>query len=231
MKVWNMPENEDRAKEMLAAMMGQAGERLSAFLDANGVSVPVLARAAEQFAESLPDLPGDSACRAGCAWCCHLRIGVSIPEVLVIFETLKARATPEAFEFFRKRVLETSARGNVLDEDFWLAGNCPCPFLDTKGGQCLIYDIRPFSCRAFHSTDEAVCRAGFEEKKQVDVPCFPLYRSMVDGYAAVLIRTLAQKGLPSFQVGFVMALAVLFREEGAVEAWLRGEDLFASAKI
>lgn len=227
----DQPSTNETAARMLAAHMEQAGGKLNAFLEENGMGAAVFARACEQLARSLPELPEGTRCQPGCAWCCHLRVGVSIPEVLVIFETLKARATPEGIAFFRRQVRETGQKGDVLSEEFWHESGQPCPFLAVKDGHCLIYDIRPFSCRAFHSTDMEICRNGFEQKKQVDVPCFPLYRSMANGYAALLIRAASQKGLASFQVGFVRAMDIMFQNEKAGARWLGGQDVFAPARI
>ncbi len=222
----------DRARILLAGTRDTAMKQLSQLLDTRGFHVPVLASAMDRFVKSLVPLPRAAACNIGCAWCCHLRVGVSIPETLVIFHEIRAQATPEGLAFLKHRILKTSGRGDILDENFWRRSRCHCPFLDVDGAyQCLIYGLRPFSCRAFHSLDEAVCRKGYDQGMEIQVPCFPLYRAGVDLYSSVLIQVAAQRGLASFQVGFIRALEILFTDDTASEHWLQGENVFLPAKI
>lgn len=220
--------DKDRSRQLLAAHMEKARILLDEFLENHGVSLPVLGKAMEEFTLTAFDLPDEAACRPGCAHCCHLRVGVSIPELLVVFYELKAQSTQEGLEFFKTQVAKTLARGNTLKEEFWHGSQTSCPFL-AGGGHCLIYAIRPFSCRAYHSTDENVCRQGFEEKKEVQVPCFPLYRACTDMYSSVFIKVLADKGFASYQVGFVKGLDILFRDGSAADQWLNKEDVFFGA--
>lgn len=218
----------DKAREMLQKQMDQAMENLSRFLETRNMGLPVLAAAMDQFIRTLIDLPKEAACQPGCAHCCHLRVGASIPEVLVLFSGLKSQATAEGLEYFRGKIMAISGKGD--DDAWWRREKIACPFLDTRN-RCLIYDLRPFSCRAYHSLDMAACQEGFETGKEMNIPCFPLYRSFTDMYSTVFIRTLARKGLASYQVGFVKALALLFRDEQRIERWLAGEDVFAPARL
>lgn len=220
----------DHSRQLLAAHMEKARALLNRFLDRHGVSLPVLKNAMDEFTHTVFDLPKEAVCRAGCAHCCHLRVGVSIPELLVIFYGLKAQSTKEVLVSFKARVASILARGNTLSEAFWHESQTACPFLDTEGC-CLIYALRPFSCRAYHSTDVAICRQGYEEKKTIQVPCFPLYRACTDMYASVFIRVLADKGLFSYQVGFVKGLDILFHDASALDRWLNKEDVFLAAAI
>lgn len=221
---------EDRSKELLAAHMKQAAVLLDNFLDAHGENVTVLGKAMEDFTLAVFDLPKEAACKPGCAFCCHLSVGVSIPELLVIHEELLAQTTPEGLDYFRNTVFHTARICQNLDETSWYDVQPPCPFLDDQNG-CLIYPIRPFSCRAHHSTDAGVCRQGYEEKKKVMVPCFPLYRATTDMYSSVFIRVMKDRGFPSFQVGLVKGLARLFEEPGLGASWLNREDVFSGARL
>ncbi len=224
------PKKEMDQKQLLAAHMEKARGLLDGFLDRHGVSLTVLEKAMEEFALTVFDLPGEAACRAGCAHCCHLRVGVSIAELLVIFHGIQDRANPGVQAYFKTRVREVLARGNTLTERFWHGSQTACPFLD-EAARCMIYEIRPFSCRAYHSTDEKICRQGYEEKREIQVPCFPMYRACTDMYASVFIRVLADKGFAAYQVGFVKGMAILFEDGSAADRWLAGEDVFSAAAI
>ena len=223
-------EQADRGKQLLGAHMEKAAALFSDFLDTHGISLPVLAKAMEEFTVSVFDLPEEAACTPGCAWCCHLRVGVSIPELLIIHNELTTQATSEGITYFQDRIRETAEAGDVLEEDFWYKTHPPCPFLNKENG-CLIYPVRPFSCRAHHSLDADICRQGYEEKRQVMVPIFPLYRGSTDMYATIFIKVMAERGFASFQVGFVKGLAMLFDSPGLADAWLNGEDVFSLARI
>ncbi len=221
-----------RSKEMLASYMDQAIHNLSASIDANGLTLPVLTTSLVQFSQSLFPLPDGTACKKTCAYCCHLRVGVSIPEAIVIFNQIKSNATKEGFEFFKLKTVQTGDGNNITKESWWLKSQTPCPFLDTQGQlTCLIYEIRPFSCRAYHSTDADICQKGFETAQKTQIPCFPLYRAFTDMYSSVFIKTMADKGLYSFQVGFIKALQILFQNHEATKLWLAGNDVFKAAKL
>jgi len=224
--------DEARSKQLLAAYMTQGTEKLTEFLDAHGISLPVLGVAMEQFTQSVFDLPEGAACKEGCAHCCHLKVGVSIPEVLVIYNELAAQTTPEGFAYLKERVLGVAAKGNTLDEAFWLSTRTPCPFLDVDANRlCMIYRLRPFSCRAYHSTDLGACQESFDRRCETLIPCFPLYRATTDMYASIFTKVLAEKGFFSFQVGFVKALEILFKNKTASDQWLNKEDVFKAAKL
>ncbi|MCP3942323.1 MAG: YkgJ family cysteine cluster protein [Desulfobacteraceae bacterium] len=224
--------DETRSKQLLAAYMTQGREKLTKFFDAHGISLPVLGVAMEQFTKSVFALPGGAACKEGCAYCCHLKVAISIPEALVIYNELAAQTTPEGFEALKDRVLGVAAGGDSLDEAFWLKTQTPCPFLDIDHNRlCLIYNLRPFSCRAYHSTDIDSCRKGFEQGCSTLIPCFPLYRATTDMYASIFTRVLAEKGFFSYQVGFIKALEILFTNGTASDQWLNREDVFKPAKL
>jgi len=206
--------DEIRSKQLLAAYMKQGREKLTAFFDDHGISLPVIGVAMEQFTQSVFDLPEGAACKQGCAYCCHLKVGVSIPEALVIYNELAAQTTPEGFEFLKDRVLVVAKKGNILEEAFWLTTRTPCPFLNIdKNHLCMIYSLRPFSCRAYHSTELAACQKSFEQGDEALIPCFPLYRATTDMYASIFTRVLAGKGFFSYQVRFIKAIEILFKDK------------------
>jgi Fe-S-cluster containining protein len=219
-----------RSKQLMISRMTIVKERLVIFLDQNGVNLPALGMAMEEFTRSVLDLPEGTACQAGCQYCCHLRLGVSIPEVIVIYKQLLAQATPEGLAVIRQRIIDTDRKGNTLLESFWFESRTPCPFLNEKG-RCLIYALRPFPCRAHHSTDVKICRESFEKETSIQIPCFTLYWASTDMYSSLFIKVLADKGFASFQVGFIKALEILFKDDRAIESWLNKEDVFAIAKL
>jgi Fe-S-cluster containining protein len=70
--------------------------------------------------------------------------------------------------------------------------NVKCPFL--AAGRCTIYEARPQTCRNYHATDVAGCRASYEhpENTAIDPEFAPLvYQSggaHVDAFCSALER-------------------------------------------
>ncbi|MGR3179682.1 MAG: YkgJ family cysteine cluster protein [Candidatus Anammoxibacter sp.] len=231
--------NPEQSTKMLKSYMDQSLEDLTTVLDKHGISLNTLSSAMVRFIQSIFDLPEGTACRKGCAHCCHLRVGVSIAEAIVIFDQIKQNATDKGLEFLKQKVIHTAQKGNTLEDAWWLISQTSCPFLDTQDQNlCMIYDLRPFSCRAYHSTDVSVCRSGFEQAQTAQIPCFPFYRAFTDMYSTVFIKVMAQRGLASYQVGLVAVLGILFEsddagEEGGhlIEEWFSGKDVFKAARL
>ncbi len=225
-------QEEIRSKKLLAVHMAKTREGLSAFLDTQGIGLASLSAAMDQYINAVFDLPQGAACKEGCAYCCHLKVGVSIPEVLVIFNVLVSQTTPEGFEFLKHQIQTIVQKGNTLEDEFWLETRTPCPFLEMEGSsRCLIYSLRPFSCRAYNSTDLGACQTSFEKGIATLIPCFSLYRASTDLYASVFTRVLAEKDFFAYQVGFVKALDILMADQRASDRWLNREDVFARAKL
>ena len=220
----------DRGQELFAIHVKNAHRSLSDFLDQYGTGLEVLGKAMGSFINAVYDLPESAACGPGCAWCCHLRVETSIPELLVIYRELLAGSTTQGIDSLKKWTREAAGLGDLLDENTWYRHKIPCPFLDNNKA-CLIYPIRPFACRAHHSMDAELCQKGYEEGRRLMIPSFPLYRASTDIYSTIFIKVMAERGFASFPVGFVKGLAMLLEEPTLAEAWLDGEDVFPSARI
>ena len=93
------------------------------------------------------------ACRSGCAHCCRHPVGVTLPEVIVLAEAVRALAEPRRTELCRA----VAAAELASRELPWPAlAESPCPLLDERSC-CSVYQDRPLPCRAFGSTDERAC--------------------------------------------------------------------------
>ncbi|WP_461208420.1 YkgJ family cysteine cluster protein [Desulfocurvus sp. DL9XJH121] len=224
----------EKARVMLEEHLEQARAEINRNLEEAGLGLAALSQAMRNFAVQTSALtpPGDVQCRPGCAFCCHTRASASIPEVLVIAGQLRQAMAPRVLDGLRGGLVALAEGGDATSLEWWLETRTPCPFLLTsEGGVCAIYDIRPFTCRSQHSTDAAACRKGFEEGRAVDVPCYPLLRRGLDIFSSAFISVMRERGLPSYQVGFVAAMAVALSEEDAAGRWLAGEDVFRAAEV
>lgn len=224
----------EKARVMLEEHLDQARAEVNRNLDEAGLTLAALGQAMQNFAmqSSAMRMPKDVQCQPGCAFCCHTRASTSIPEVLVIADQLRQAMPPQVLDGLRQGIDALVAEGEPTRLEWWLETRTPCPFLLTSDDAlCAIYDIRPFTCRSQHSTDMEECRKGFEERQAVEIPCYPLLRRGLDIFSSAFISTMAERGLPSFQVGFVAAMAVALAHEDAAERWLAGEDLFRAAEV
>jgi len=88
-------------------------------------------------------------CKVGCTYCCTDvgNVDINTLEGLVIYERIKSFPQP------RKEQIQKRLAQNKREKE--KRNIAPCPFLK-KDDTCLIYDIRPFSCRQLYSIRE--CR-------------------------------------------------------------------------
>lgn len=110
---------------------------------------------------------GEILCRPGCFGCCVGLFAVPVAEALAVrsaWERLSGPARNEALGRARRAVSETGSlfpgdvSGGLLDparserqDDRYFArvATLACPFLDLPFGGCLVYTVRPVTCRTF----------------------------------------------------------------------------------
>lgn len=86
-----------------------------------------------------------STCAPGCAHCCYMLTSISVPEALVIAQSLVQK--PDWKALLPK--LRKSAQDNCYDgiDNFnYFQKHIACPFLQ-EDNRCGIYDVRPACCR------------------------------------------------------------------------------------
>jgi hypothetical protein len=146
----------------------------------------------------------DTACRRGCAFCCHVDVEVTPLEALRVGrQALAAGVTVDRSPESRRP---------------------PCPLL--VAGACSQYEIRPYACRAVFSLDAARCETGYRDGEDVLVLDWP--RTLVAGYVTGEVAALDDLRLASRLVQLRHALAVMSADEETPLRWLNGEDVFAN---
>lgn len=103
-------------------------------------------------------------CRKGCSGCCHLAVHATFPEATPVARELSTE-NKSKLERYIDRI--SSNLPELRDLKDYLKSHRqefgPCPFLSTTG-ECTIYSLRPFSCRALLSTRPAAwCTVNFSE--------------------------------------------------------------------
>jgi len=184
-----------------------------------GIVTEALAAAIQREPPRRPE-----ACTEGCAWCCHKRVGVAVPEVVRIAEYLHSFLSSPAMEALRVRIAQALEQGRQRS-----ARPIPCPLLD--GGRCLAYPVRPLTCRGFNSSDAKACQASVTDNPRAEVPVYApqlrLTSLVLDGMRAGL----AEAGLKGDLLELSAALQIVLTTPGTVQAWLEGKPVFAEARL
>lgn len=170
-----------------------------------------------------------SACREGCAWCCHKTVGTAAPEVLRIAAYLRQTLAPEQLRATLARVNERAEQRQALRPDRRSRAALPCPLLVEN--RCSVYPVRPLTCRGYNSTDARQCERSLEPGSQAVVPSYgPQQRIctfVLDGMRAGL----AESRLDGELLELTAALRIALSEADAAERWLSGDAVFASAQL
>jgi len=108
-----------------------------------------LQRIYERFEQDAAEFKKDAICKIGCTFCCTDvgNVDATTLEGVIIQERVKK--LPERL----KRAVTKKVTQNRLEKENKKIA--PCPFL-REDDTCLIYDVRPFSCRQLYSVSE--CR-------------------------------------------------------------------------
>ena len=175
-----------------------------------------------------PEQMAEIDCRAGCAWCCHEPLQVSILDAISVASYLKANPSSDLeLESYLAHLEQYDNKRAELKQSF-----DPCPFLDDYH-KCRVYEARPVICRAFHSKDVGRCESIIDNRPgDREVPMF----SGLFGFRGLKLsgarKALRDLGLDDRPVILAQAVKLLLDDFDAVaEGWLEGEDVFESAVV
>ena len=194
-----------------AAVMAALPGGVAALLDA----VHAIWRRADRLFDSIRATPAyalgapPAACKRGCGWCCHQRVGAAAIEVLAMARALAERP---------------AARAMLAG---WEPGK-PCAFL--KDGACAVYDIRPLKCRSLWHVDVRHCMAKYAGLPVMGAQTDPAFRAepkmIYEGALKGLALPVIKEGRDCPGVELMPALqAVIDRAETAAR-WWAGQAVF-----
>ena len=161
------------------------------------------------------DKGADIACRAGCSHCCHARVEASAAEILRIAAELKARTAAELATW----VARLEAHPSAPATESW-AERPACPFL--IDAHCMIYAVRPSTCRKTHSLDQACCAAHAVEIPQ-DLALVMQSEALIKGTN----NAYAEQGYDSVGHELVSALRQTLADGETATRWGAGGVPFA----
>ena len=162
-----------------------------------------------------------SACAEGCAWCCYQQVGTAVPEVARIAAYLRETLSASEREAVLQRLQQAPPRRSNT--------RTPCPLL--VDNRCSVYSVRPLTCHGFNSSDAGACEASVRGNGQ---PVKTIYAAQMRLTTLVLdgLRAgVTQAGLRGETVELAAALRIALEMPDAIERWLRGEPVFAPARL
>jgi Putative zinc- or iron-chelating domain len=171
--------------------------------------------------------PTPIACRAGCHWCCHLKVSVTAPEVFWIAAYLRDKAPPSQLSAALARSAELAKDPRIFSSDAKAEAHIPCALL-TDDGACSVHAVRPLTCRGYTSTDAEVCRRMLDDDSELVIMNDALARELA-ALGLGLLAGIGAAGMASELLELTSALHIALSEPDALPRWLAGEPVFAAA--
>jgi hypothetical protein len=165
------------------------------------------------------------ACRAGCNFCCHLRVMVYPHEAIALFRYLGSRMPPEQATAVRKRVLENADNLRKASREARAAPRTACAFL--IDGRCGAYEVRPGACAGYHSLSRDHCEKTHNDPvaSPEGMPVLKALRYITEEMAEGLDEALTAASLSGTRVELQTAVAALIRNPSLIARWRAGREL------
>jgi hypothetical protein len=188
-------------------------------------------RLLEQAAAHLQADGASLACRAGCNFCCHLRVMVLPHEAIALFRYLRSRMPVAIAEQVREKLLEYTRPSAAPASPTSSAPVSPraCAFL--VAGKCAAYEARPSACAAYHSLSRERCEQSFQN------PSLPAAIEVLRALQVVATALeegvnveLQTQGLSSVPVELHTAVAALLGNPALIARWRAGRPLTRSGR-
>jgi Fe-S-cluster containining protein len=167
-------------------------------------------------------------CKEGCVWCCFLRVKVTPLEVMGIIDYLRSRLEPAELSALRKRLAEADEITRGIDGHRRIGSKLICPLIQDK--KCLVYPVRPITCRIYHSINSSDCESSLDDDRQiikirVDISVIGM------GLSAGLTTGLHNVGMRTNSLELIAGLRIALDDPGLMRRWLAGDPAFSEAEI
>ncbi len=171
-------------------------------------------------------------CRAGCSFCCHQNVDVTIPEAILVALQLGDEADPR-----RTAILAAADAFRDLDDDTRIATGKPCPLLVDH--RCSVYNVRPINCRSFTSPDATNCHESMRRleagevtgESPLPIEVYVVLRFLCGGEQAAIRGICRDLGLQADIVELTQTVAAIIRDPMLIERWASGEQVFTARCI
>lgn len=167
-------------------------------------------------------------CSGGCAACCYQTVDVSLVEAVVIGRWLLSQ--PKLHEPVRAEAAKLA--GRPVEHRYTDPIRCP---LLTDSNHCHLYQLRPFTCRAFLSSERHVCEAALKgylaEGVISDLSWLEIPQIIGRLYEGAIDAATADMGLQAGRVDLVETLATILEQPAIIDAWIAGGKPFQAKKF
>lgn len=212
-----------------ARRAGDAAGRYQAFVEGHGLAAAIFESECLGYFHNVPgglDLLNSLACKAGCAFCCELKVEITAFEAAAIWAGLQG----DDWAAQRDALVATAPRTAGLDTEGRRRARIACGLLTE--GRCAPYAIRPYACRGLFATNAADCERVLnappgQPLPPVRSPAVP--RALGAVFGAGANAALADKGVQHDFLELNAALATLINQPAAFDEWLSGKRVFTQA--
>src|SRR5262249_52969815 len=101
------------------------------------------------------------ACKAGCSFCCHLRVTITPYEAVALFRYLRSQIPAEQAKIIESKVLANADLIGSMTETEHRSRRIPCAFL--VDDHCSAYSARPAVCAEYHSLERTACEDSYKD--------------------------------------------------------------------
>jgi len=166
------------------------------------------------------------ACRAGCSFCCHVRVEVLAHEAIALFRFLKSQIPGEQARAVAAKVEANADRVAAMTPEQHTAARIQCAFL--VDGRCSAYRARPLPCAGFHSLQVSECERAFGDTAADLTSQIPMVGEIKDMEAATVVgirQALRALKLDDQPIELHTAVAALLRDPTLIGRWRGGRSL------
>ena len=203
------------------------GESLKRSSDVDSC-VALASKVAERIEATLsqannPDTP--IACKAGCSFCCHLRVMIRPHEAIALFRYLRSQVPDEKARAIVAKLLANADRIGSMTETEHMSARIPCAFL--VDGCCSAYSTRPGICAAHHSLEKKGCEDSYNDPTDLSdrIPMLGSVHHIHGAMEAGISRALKGLNLQGEPVELHTAVAALLRDPSLIARWRKGRSL------
>src|SRR5450830_161957 len=171
-----------------------------------------LHRGVDRVFQDVLDKGQHIACKAGCNYCCSVRVHATEPEVFLIAAHLRAHPADQ-LKIVLDRLKDHAAVASLAST---ANHRTTCPFLENS--LCSIYPVRPASCRKAHSLDAQLC-----EKSSAELPQSLNIVLKAEALMKGTSEAYQQVGLPASSHELGQAVLLALTDESTQQRWYAGE--------
>jgi Fe-S-cluster containining protein len=170
-----------------------------------------LHRGVDRVFQDVLDKGQDIACKAGCNYCCSVRVHATEPEIFLIAAQLRERPADQ-LKIVLNRLKDHAALASLVST---ANHRTACPFLDAS--LCSIYAVRPAVCRKAHSLDAQLC-----EKSSAELPQSLNILLKAEALMKGTAEAYLQVGLPASSHEFGQAVLLALTDDSTQQRWYAG---------